>query len=124
MSADNHSSAHVMRTIVKTNISKVTKRHTCVYWKFLRFPYFVPSMKDQDNIGRIEQYVIDYVRELRVTNNLLQEDIASILGTTKAFISNAESTNHRAKYNLKHIDKLAQYFNLSPRDFLPEKTLQ
>ena len=81
-------------------------------------------MKDQDNIGRIEQYVIDYVRELRVTNNLLQEDIASILGTTKAFISNAESTNHRAKYNLKHIDKLAHYFNLSPRDFLPETPLQ
>lgn len=80
-------------------------------------------MKDQENIGKIDQYVIDYVRELRIVNNLLQDDIASILGTTKAFISNAESTNHRAKYNLKHIDKLAHYFKLSPKDFLPENSL-
>lgn len=80
-------------------------------------------MKDQENIAGIDQYVIDFVRRLRTERNLLQEDIAGILGTTKAFISNAESINHRAKYNLRHIDKLAQFFNLSPKDFLPEKSL-
>jgi transcriptional regulator with XRE-family HTH domain len=80
-------------------------------------------LRTQENIGKIDQYVIDYVRNLRTVNNLLPDDIASILGTTKAFISNAESTNHRAKYNLKHINKLAHYFGLSPKDFLPEKSL-
>ncbi|HSZ86300.1 MAG TPA: hypothetical protein VK787_09730, partial [Puia sp.] len=29
----------------------------------------------------------------------------------------------RAKYNLRHINILADYFDLSPRDFLPEKPL-
>lgn len=81
-------------------------------------------MKDQENIAGIDQYVIDFIRRLRMDRSLLQEDIASILGTTKAFISNAESSNHRAKYNLRHVDKLADYFDLSPRDFLPEKSLQ
>ncbi|MBE9465502.1 helix-turn-helix domain-containing protein [Dyadobacter subterraneus] len=81
-------------------------------------------MKDQENIAGIDQYVIDFIRRLRSERSLLQEDIAGILGTTKAFISNAESNNHRAKYNLRHIDKLASHFNLSPKDFLPEKSLQ
>ena len=80
-------------------------------------------MKDQENISPIDQYVIDFVRRLRTEHHLLQDDIAAILGTTKSFISNAESNNHRAKYNLRHIDKLAAYFNLSPKEFLPEKSL-
>ncbi|REA58212.1 XRE family transcriptional regulator [Dyadobacter luteus] len=80
-------------------------------------------MKDQENISPIDQYVIDFVRRLRTEHNLLQDDVAAILGTTKSFVSNAESNNHRAKYNLRHIDKLANYFNISPQQFLPEKSL-
>ncbi|MCH5689875.1 hypothetical protein LWM68_39990 [Niabella sp. W65] len=45
------------------------------------------------------------------------------MGKTKSFIGNIESMNNRAKYNLSHINLLADYFNLSPRDFLPEKVI-
>ena len=79
-------------------------------------------MKDQENISQIDQYVIDFVRRLRTEHNLLQDDIAAILGTTKSFISNAESNNHRAKYNLRHIDMLANHFDISPQEFLPKKS--
>lgn len=68
----------------------------------------------------IEQYVIDFVYKLRMEKGLRQEDIAYILGTKPSFIGNVENKSHPAKYNLKHIDKIADHFGLSPKDFLPE----
>ncbi|MDA3615610.1 helix-turn-helix domain-containing protein [Polluticaenibacter yanchengensis] len=73
------------------------------------------------NISEIEQYVIDYIRTLRHKKGLSQEDIAHILGITSAFIGNIESSKNRAKYNLNHINVLAEYFDLSPQEFLPKK---
>lgn len=80
-------------------------------------------MNEQEHISPIEQYVIDYVRDLRKSKNLSQDDIGNIIGKSKSFIGNIESMNNRAKYNLTHINLLADYFNLSPRDFLPEEVL-
>lgn len=80
-------------------------------------------MNEQEHISPIEQYVIDFVRDLRKSKNLSQDDIGNIIGKSKSFIGNIESINNRAKYNLTHINLLADYFNLSPRDFLPEKVI-
>lgn len=80
-------------------------------------------MKEQLFISPIEQHVIDYVKELRTIKELSQEEIGSIIGKSKAFIGNIESTKNRAKYNLTHINVLADHFNISPRDFLPEKPI-
>jgi transcriptional regulator with XRE-family HTH domain len=63
------------------------------------------------------------VRDLRKKENLSQEDIGNIIGKSKSFIGNIESLNNRAKYNLTHINLLADYFNLSPRNFLPENVI-
>lgn len=76
-------------------------------------------MRDQDNISPIEQYVIDFVRDLRNDKGLTQDGLASILRVGKSFISNVESLNHRAKYNLNHINTLADYYDMKPGDFLP-----
>lgn len=76
-------------------------------------------MSEAIHISTIEQYVIDYVIRLRRQHNLNQEDIATILGVKRTFITNVESAKNRAKYNLTHIDKLADHFGLSPKDFLP-----
>jgi transcriptional regulator with XRE-family HTH domain len=81
-------------------------------------------MSQHINIATIEQYVIDFVIELRIKKNLKQDDIATILGVKRSFITNIESNKNRAKYNLTHIDKLADHFGLSPKDFLPEKSGQ
>ena len=72
---------------------------------------------------KIEQYIIDFVRDLRIKNDLRQEDIANILEVKASFIGNVESSSHAAKYNIKHINKLADHFGMSPRDFLPEKPI-
>lgn len=69
----------------------------------------------------IEQYVIDYIRNLRTEKDLTQEDIAFILDVKPSFIGNVESNSNRAKYNLKHINILADHFGVSPQSFLPTK---
>ena len=78
-------------------------------------------MKEQENITPAEQYVIDFVYNLRKAKKLGQKDIAAIIGVDRSFISHAESPNETAKYNIRHINALADYFNISPRVFLPEK---
>ncbi|HWY37591.1 MAG TPA: helix-turn-helix transcriptional regulator [Bacteroidia bacterium] len=78
-------------------------------------------MLSKTKISAIEQHVIDYVIELRVKNQLTRENIAVILGVGKSFVAKVEDKNERAKYNLNHIDKLADHFGLSPKDFLPQK---
>ena len=89
------------------------------------FIFFIllQGMQKDIYISEIDQYVIDFVIKLRDKHNLKQEDIANVLNVKRTFITNIESPKNRAKYNLSHIDKLADHFGLSPRDFLPEESL-
>jgi transcriptional regulator with XRE-family HTH domain len=75
-------------------------------------------------LEEIEQYVIDFARDLRLSKNLRQEDFAYILDVKPSFVGNVESSSHPAKYNLKHINKLADHFGISPREFLPTGPLK
>ena len=77
--------------------------------------------EEPGKLDPIEQHVIDTVRKLRVDSNLRQKDLADVLKTTTSFIGNVENSHCVAKYNLKHISVLANYFGMSPRDFLPDK---
>jgi len=78
-------------------------------------------MQDQEHISLIDQYVIDLVRELRDKKELTQQELADAIGLSRSFIRSIESPNSRAKYNVRHINALADYFGMSPREFLPEK---
>lgn len=78
-------------------------------------------MSSTVKISAIEQHVIDFVIELRIKRGLTQADIAVIIGVGRSFVNKVEDKNERAKYNLNHLDKLADHFGLSPKDFLPEK---
>ena len=85
------------------------------------FSILLSLMPSNLNISAIEQHVIDFVTELRIKRQLTQADIAVIIGVGRSFINKVEDKKERAKYNLNHIDKLADHFGLSPKDFLPEK---
>jgi transcriptional regulator with XRE-family HTH domain len=74
-------------------------------------------------ITPIDMYVINFVRRLRQEKKIGQEMIAAIIETHRTFITNIESPNHPAKYNLNHINALAFYFDMSPRDFLPREAI-
>ena len=77
----------------------------------------------KNKISKIEQFVINKIKETRIDKGLSQEDIASILDTSRGFIGQIESHNHSAKYNLNHINTLAIELGVSPKDFLPEKPI-
>jgi transcriptional regulator with XRE-family HTH domain len=70
-----------------------------------------------------ELYVINQVREKRVSHKMSQDDLAVMLDTDRSFIGQVESRNNPSKYNLNHLNKLAIEFGCSPRDFLPENPI-
>ena len=72
----------------------------------------------------LDLYIINKVKELRTEAGISQAVLAIKLEVSDAFVGQIENPKHRAKYNLSHINKLAQIFNCSPKDFLPEKPLQ
>lgn len=78
-------------------------------------------MSDQEQITPIEQYIIDYILSLRTEKKLSQQDIADIIGVSRSFIGDVEGSTKPSKYNVRHINALADYFGISPREFLPEK---
>lgn len=77
-------------------------------------------MKGSD---KIEQYVINRVKEMRLERNISQAELSRLLDVSEGFIGNVESKNYRAKYNLRHINAFAKIFKCSPKDFLPEKAV-
>ncbi|MBO9567178.1 MAG: helix-turn-helix transcriptional regulator [Niastella sp.] len=78
-------------------------------------------MQNQEHITLIDQYVIDLVRELRTKKEMTQHDLAAAIGLSRSFVSDVESPKSRAKYNVRHINALADYFGMSPKDFMPDK---
>ena len=74
-------------------------------------------------ISKIERYIIQKVKELRVANGMTQISLSQKLNMSDSFIGHVESPKRRDKYNLKHINALAKIFKCSHRDFLPEKPL-
>lgn len=68
---------------------------------------------------KIEQFVIDKVKELRSKENMSQAKLADLLEVSKGFIGNVENSKKIEKYNLNHINELAIIFNCSVTDFFP-----
>jgi transcriptional regulator with XRE-family HTH domain len=80
-------------------------------------------MKNEVNIEKIEQYVIDKVKEIRTAKGISQRELAARLDVSEGFIANVENKSYRAKYNLKHINALARILTCSPRELLPKRSL-
>ena len=73
--------------------------------------------------SEIELFIINRVREMRINLNISQADLAHKLELSVGFIGHVESSKHRAKYNLNHINKLAKIFNCSFQDFFPDNPI-
>ena len=73
--------------------------------------------------SKIDQYVINKVREKRLAKNISQADLANELGLSVGFIGKVESSKYPSHYNIKHLNELAKILNCSPQDFLPKKSL-
>jgi transcriptional regulator with XRE-family HTH domain len=73
------------------------------------------------NLTRIEQYIINKVREKRNELGMSQAELSQRLNMNESFVSHVETPNRRAKYNINHLNALAKVFKCSPKDFWPEK---
>jgi transcriptional regulator with XRE-family HTH domain len=73
--------------------------------------------------SKIEEFVINSVKEKRIAKGISQKELAYLLEVSVGFIGNLENPKYRAKYNLNHLNELSKIFNCSPKDFLPEKPI-
>jgi len=81
------------------------------------------TSKSRSMLSKIELYVIDKVREIRIQKNISQVELAYLIDVTPGFIGQVESRKHNPKYNLNHINKIAEALTISPKDLLPEKNV-
>jgi transcriptional regulator with XRE-family HTH domain len=73
--------------------------------------------------SKIEQYIIDKVRQKRIKLKISQAELARLLDFSEGFIGNVESSKYRAKYNVNHLNAIAKVLGCSPREFLPKDPL-
>ena len=71
----------------------------------------------------IEKYIIEKVKVMRLDRGLSQLELSQKLEMSDSFISHVEAPSKRAKYNLNHLNRIAEIFKCSPKDFWPEKPL-
>jgi len=74
-------------------------------------------------ISKIEQFVIDRVRELRMNAGISQVKLSADMELNTKFVGNVESSKTPDKYNLNHLNKIATILNCSIKDFFPDKPI-
>jgi transcriptional regulator with XRE-family HTH domain len=72
----------------------------------------------------IEQYAIDRVRELRKAKGISQAELANRMDVSISFIGRVESKNFIHKYNLNHLNSIAEILGCKIWDLLPEKPIK
>ena len=70
---------------------------------------------------RIEDFVIQKVKAMRIERNWSQRELADYMNVSQSFIRDCESPKRNTKYNLNHINTLAEIFNCPFSDFFPDK---
>jgi len=70
--------------------------------------------------SEIEQFVIDKVREIRLLKKHGQKQLSIAMGLSAKFVGNVESTKTDDKYNLNHLNKIAEILECSIKDFFPD----
>lgn len=75
------------------------------------------GLQKRIRMEKIEQCVIDAITRFRKENRITQKELGQIMQVSSSFIGNVETVKNPAKYNLKHIGLLAEYFKISPALF-------
>lgn len=81
-------------------------------------------MKYSGKIFPIERYIIEAVRKKREESGMTQEQLSLELDLNTAFVGLVESHKRREKYNINHLNRLAEIFNCSIADFMPSPFLK
>ena len=71
-------------------------------------------------ISKIDQYVIDKVRERRIELGVSQ---AVYINVNRGFIGHVENIKRPQKYNITLLNEIAKALNCSIKDFFPQEPL-
>jgi transcriptional regulator with XRE-family HTH domain len=74
--------------------------------------------------SKFELYIIDKVKQRRQELGISQQQLAYRMDLSIGFIGKIESPKYSSKWNLDHLNKLAEVLNCSPKDFLPERFIK
>jgi len=74
-------------------------------------------------ISKIEQYVIDKVREKRIKAGISQVSLSVDIELSSKFVGNVESSKTPDRYNLNHLNKIAIILKCSIKDFFPDQPI-
>lgn len=74
-------------------------------------------------ISKIDQYVIDKVRERRIELGVSQAVLADYINVNRGFIGHVENIKRPQKYNITLSNEIAKALNCSIKDFFPQEPL-
>ncbi len=60
-----------------------------------------------ESLDEIERFVIKRIKEIRETKGITQEELSLSIGKNIGFISQIEAPSKKAKYNLIHLNLIA-----------------
>ncbi len=81
------------------------------------------SKKGNTQKSKIDLYVINKVKEMRIAVNLSQANLAYELGVGAGFIGKVKSMAYSTHYNLKILNNIAKILECCPQDFFPKQPL-
>lgn len=74
--------------------------------------------------SKIDLYVIEAIRRERMAQKISQVSLAFGINKSRGFIAQVENPARRSRYNLQHINDIARYLCVSPRQFLPDEAFE
>jgi len=87
------------------------------------YKFFILYLVLMGKASIIEQYIIDKVREIRLSQNISQASLSIEMGLSGKFVGNVENPNQPNKYNINHLNKIAHILNCSMKDFFPDEPI-
>ena len=76
-------------------------------------------MRYSGKLSPLDKYIILAVKKKREEQGIAQADLSVRMELSDKFIGNVESFNQKAKYNINHLNKIAEILNCSLIDFFP-----
>lgn len=77
------------------------------------------SMKYSGKLSPLDKYIILAVRKKREEQGIAQADLSVRMELNDKFVGNVESFRQKAKYNINHLNRIAEILNCPLTDFLP-----
>ncbi|MDN3586106.1 helix-turn-helix domain-containing protein [Pedobacter aquatilis] len=74
--------------------------------------------------SNFELAIVENVKRIRNQHKKSQPYIAMVLEVTDGYIGQIESVRSASMYSFDQLNKIAQEFNCSPKDFMPSESVQ